>query len=76
MREKRLIDIEIGAGDVSNYLGPKFAQRAVLFNTLSDITNKDRKSGSLPLIVSLARRFSPNLTSIPKLLEDKSKRIP
>ena len=39
---QRLIDIEIGAGDVSNYLGPKFAQRAVLFNTLSDITNKDK----------------------------------
>ena len=39
---QRLIDIGIGPGEAPDYLGPKFAQKAVLFNTLSDITNKDK----------------------------------
>ena len=39
---QRLVDIGIGQGKAPDYLGPKFAERAVLFNTLSDITNKDK----------------------------------
>ena len=39
---QRLKDIKIGAGEAPNYLGPKFAQKAVLFNTLSEIGDNNK----------------------------------
>jgi len=47
----RLIDIGIGAGEAPSFLGPKFSQKAVLFNTLSEFTpttyKKNEETGEL-----------------------------
>ena len=39
---QRLVDIGIGAGEASGFLGNKLAQKAVLFNTLSTVTDNNK----------------------------------
>ena len=39
---QRLIDIGIGAGEASGFLGSQLAQKAVLFNTLSTVTDNNK----------------------------------